>query len=85
LQNPEALDSFGRAPKNVTDAYIVWALTSSNLTEMNLTLEISNLTQLADDSITNQDIDTYFISLVSAILYNVQNIAGARKYADVVA
>jgi len=33
LQNPEALDSFGRAPKNITDAYILWALTSANLSQ----------------------------------------------------
>lgn len=29
LQNPLALDTFGKAPKNTTDAYIVWALTST--------------------------------------------------------
>ena len=26
LMNPKALDSFGRAGQEVTDAYIVWAL-----------------------------------------------------------
>lgn len=34
LQNPRALDSFGRAPLNITDAYIVWSLTSSGITDL---------------------------------------------------
>lgn len=29
LQSDQALDSFGRAPSNITNAYIVWALTST--------------------------------------------------------
>ena len=29
LTNPKALDTFGRAPPNVTNAYIVWTLSSS--------------------------------------------------------
>ena len=29
LRNPAAIDSFGRAPDDVTNAYIVWALTES--------------------------------------------------------
>jgi alpha-2-macroglobulin-like protein len=44
--NPKALDSFGRAPDNITSAYIVWALTSSGVT--NLTNEIAALMNLAD-------------------------------------
>ena len=42
MLNSEALDSFGRAPSNITNAYIVWALTSANVT--GLDLEISSLT-----------------------------------------
>lgn len=42
--NPEALDSFGRAPKNVTDAYIIWALTSGNTDNIgNLDTQINYL------------------------------------------
>lgn len=33
-QSTEALDSFGRAPSNITNAYIVWALTSSGYTDL---------------------------------------------------
>jgi len=47
ILNPEALDNFGRAPENVTNAYILWALTSANVTE-DLTLEINAIKALAD-------------------------------------
>jgi hypothetical protein len=40
-QSSEALDSFGRAPKTTTDAYIVWALTSTG--SKDLDLEINTL------------------------------------------
>lgn len=30
----EALDSFGRAPQNITNAYIVWSLTSTGETDV---------------------------------------------------
>jgi len=44
LRSPEALDSFGKAPANVTDAYILWALTSVNTSDqLNLTMEINAL------------------------------------------
>lgn len=48
-KNPEALDSFGRAPDNVTAAYIVWTLTSAG--ETNLTTEIDYLEGLANAQI----------------------------------
>jgi hypothetical protein len=41
LKNEKALDSFGRAPDNITAAYIVWTLTSSG--ETNVTTEITAL------------------------------------------
>jgi hypothetical protein len=41
--NPEALDTFGRAPQNTTSAYIVWALLSSGMTEDELLDEIDHL------------------------------------------
>src|SRR5262249_3253657 len=30
LRNPRALDHFGHAPENITNAYIVWAITESS-------------------------------------------------------
>jgi hypothetical protein len=38
LTNDKALDSFGRAPDNITAAYIVWTLTETG--ETNVDVEI---------------------------------------------
>ena len=38
-QSELALDSFGRAPTNVTNAYIVWALTSTGSNEVGKELD----------------------------------------------
>ncbi len=42
-RNPRAIDQFGRAPDNITNAYIVWALTESGK-EDDLSRELSTLT-----------------------------------------
>jgi hypothetical protein len=39
LLDPQALDSFGRAPADVTYAYIVWALTSAGVTGLEVEIE----------------------------------------------
>jgi hypothetical protein len=57
-RNPQALDSFGRAPENVTNAYIVWALVESGGKD-NLDVELDALTKQAKDSQ-----DPYFLALV---------------------
>jgi len=72
--SPEALDSFGRAPANVTNAYILWALTSANVSE-DLSLEINAIKAIADQMIQNSSIDSYFLALVSAVCYNVNDTA----------
>lgn len=69
LKNEKALDSFGRAPDNITAAYIVWTLTSAG--ETNLTTEIDNLKAIADASINNGNTDAYILGLLSASLYNL--------------
>lgn len=56
-RNPRALDSFGRAPDHVTNAYIVWALTESGLTE-DLGPELKALYAKAKDAA-----DPYFLAL----------------------
>jgi alpha-2-macroglobulin-like protein len=58
-RNARALDSFGRAPDNVTNAYIVWALTESGVKE-DLTPEMTALAKQAQASK-----DAYFLSLVA--------------------
>ena len=75
LKNDKALDSFGRAPDNITAAYIVWTLTSAG--ETNVTTEIDNLKKLADDMIKNQTNDAYFLGLLAASLYNLNRTSEA--------
>ncbi len=57
-RNPRSLDSFGRAPDHITNAYIVWALTESGLEE-DLSKELDTLYEKAKDST-----DPYFVALV---------------------
>ncbi len=83
LRNPRALDSFGRAPDDVTNAYIVWALTESG-NDDDLTTELNALAGQAKTSK-----DPYFLSLVANSLINrartdeavtlLQTVAGAQK------
>jgi anti-sigma factor RsiW len=63
-RNPQALDSFGRAPQHITDAYIVWALTEAGGND-NLDMELDALTKQARDSK-----DPYFLALVGNSLIN---------------
>jgi hypothetical protein len=57
-RNPRALDSFGRAPEQITNAYIVWALVEAG-TKANLDTELDALAKQAKDSN-----DPYFLALV---------------------
>lgn len=63
-RNPRALDTFGRAPDNITNAYIVWALTESGQ-EDDVTKELS---ALMDQAKTSKD--PYFLALVAHSLIN---------------
>jgi hypothetical protein len=71
LRNDRALDTFGRAPKQITDAYIVWALTESGCEE-GLKTELDALLAQAKDST-----DPYFVSLVANSLINKARTADA--------
>jgi len=73
--NPNALDSFGRAPKVTTDAYIVWALTEAG--EKGLEREISAIK--ANASSTG---DSYVIALAANVLHSTGDRAGARLLMD---
>ncbi len=70
-RNPRALDSFGRAPQDVTNAYIVWALTESGK-EDDVTKELDALHEQAKGSK-----DPYFVSLVANGLLNRDRAADA--------
>lgn len=63
-RNPRALDSFGRAPEDITNAYILWALTESGV-EDNLDLELKTMADKAAPSK-----DPYFLGLVANSLIN---------------
>ncbi len=63
-RNSRSLDSFGRAPENITNAYIVWALTESGKDD-DLTKELNALKDQAKDST-----DPYFLALVANSLLN---------------
>jgi hypothetical protein len=63
-RNARALDTFGRAPDNITNAYIVWAITESGK-EDDVTTELNALHNQAKSSK-----DAYFLALVSNALLN---------------
>jgi hypothetical protein len=63
-RNPQALDTFGRAPADVTNAYIVWALTESG-NEDDVTKELNALAEEAKSSD-----DPYFLALVANSMLN---------------
>jgi alpha-2-macroglobulin-like protein len=63
-RNARALDTFGRAPEHITDAYIVWALTETGDEEI-VNKAIDRLYGMAKDVK-----DPYFLSLLSQALMN---------------
>jgi hypothetical protein len=82
-RNPLALDTFGRAPEDITNSYIVWALTESGKDD-DVTKELN---ALADQARTSKD--PYFLSLVAVSLINrsradegvtlLKTVAGAQR------
>jgi Flp pilus assembly protein TadB len=70
-RNPRALDTFGRAPQHITNAYIVWALTESGKDD-DLTKELNALHEQAQTSK-----DPYFLALVANSLINRAKTAEA--------
>jgi hypothetical protein len=70
-RNAQALDSFGRAPEHITNAYIVWAVTEADRTAADpadLTREIDALFALAKEG--ERAKDPYFLALVANALLN---------------
>src|SRR6185503_8250603 len=70
--NPQALDSFGRAPADTTNAYIVWALVESG--EKGLDREIASVKASAGSTP-----DSYIVALGANILHATRDYAGARQ------
>jgi hypothetical protein len=71
-RNARALDSFGGAPENITNAYICWALTESG--QDNLKTEVDYVVKLAKDSD-----DPYLIALAAASAANADQNAAANE------
>jgi alpha-2-macroglobulin-like protein len=63
-RNPRALDTFGNAPDNITNAYIVWAITESGKDD-DVARELG---LLHDQAKTSKD--PYFVALVANSLIN---------------
>jgi anti-sigma factor RsiW len=82
-RNPSAVDTFGRAPQDITNAYIIWALTESGK-EDDVTRELNALAEQAKTSK-----DPYFLALVGNSLLNrdrsaegvevLKSVAGLQK------
>jgi hypothetical protein len=70
-RNPRALDTFGRAPEPITNAYIVWSLTESGKDD-DVSKELEALHEQAKTSK-----DPYFLSLVANSLLNRDRAADA--------
>jgi anti-sigma factor RsiW len=70
-KNPRALDTFGYAPAEIANAYIVWAITEAERTaepKTDLTKEVEALVKLAKDG--GRTKDPYFVGLVANALLN---------------
>ncbi|MGH7226919.1 MAG: alpha-2-macroglobulin family protein, partial [Gemmataceae bacterium] len=72
-RNPRALDTFGRAPQHITNAYVVWALTEGGKDD-DISKELAALSEQAKASK-----DPYFLSLVANSLINCAKTAEATK------
>jgi hypothetical protein len=71
-RNSRALDSFGRAPLETTNAYITWALVESG--EKGLAKEIAAVKASA-----NASTDSYILALAANTLHATGDVAGARQ------
>src|SRR5881628_2648942 len=74
-RNSRALDTFGRAPADTTNAYIVWALIESG--EKGLNKEIASVK--ASAAATQ---DSYIVALGANVLHATGDLAGARQLMD---
>jgi hypothetical protein len=73
--NSRAVDSFGRAPAETTNAYIVWSLIETG--EKGLEREIASVKATAASTQ-----DSYIVALGANILGATGDIAGARQLMD---
>lgn len=65
-KNPRALDQFGRASEEVTNAYIVYALSEANYAEISKELEAAYTSSTASN-------DAYQLALITNTLFNYKD------------
>lgn len=83
--NGRAVDSFGRASKHTTDAYIVWALVESDpdhREKLDLAREIAALKAEALNADSRGGKDAYFVALVANVLLQRGERESALKLLD---
>eukprot|EP00698_Gefionella_okellyi_P004784 TRINITY_DN1442_c0_g1_i1.p1 TRINITY_DN1442_c0_g1~~TRINITY_DN1442_c0_g1_i1.p1 ORF type:complete len:1311 (+),score=348.63 TRINITY_DN1442_c0_g1_i1:56-3988(+) len=68
LRKDQALDDFGAAPLDVTNAYIIWALTEAGSTAEDLKLELTSMRALAATVK-----DCYILGLIALSHFNVKD------------
>ncbi len=79
LRNPRALDSFGGANKEITDAYIVYALTEAGFDSEKLRKEIEQTYEIATKSQ-----DPYQMALLANALLNLKDKRGEKLLSGLV-
>ena len=75
-RNARALDTFGRAPEHITNAYIVWALTEAGRAA-ELDLELKHVLKVAQGSE-----DPYLLALSAASVLNAGQEQAGRELLD---
>eukprot|EP01029_Cantina_marsupialis_P004543 TRINITY_DN14622_c0_g1_i4.p1 TRINITY_DN14622_c0_g1~~TRINITY_DN14622_c0_g1_i4.p1 ORF type:complete len:381 (+),score=126.12 TRINITY_DN14622_c0_g1_i4:660-1802(+) len=85
LLDPKSLDSFGRAPAHITNAYILWALTAPNGDSSiipQITKELDHLLELARGEYKN---DAYFVGLASLVMHQTNKLEESLELATALA
>lgn len=71
-RNAKALDSFGRASQEITDAYIVWALSEAG--QQDIDKELAHVVALGEKSD-----DPYLVALAAASAANAKDAAASKR------
>jgi hypothetical protein len=72
-RDPKALDSFGSAPQNITDAYILWALTEAG-DKSGLEAELDALRRSTESAE-----DPYLLALAANVMLNIRDKEAAQR------
>jgi len=76
--NKRALDTFGRASQDITDAYLVWVMTQEGRFSFeDLKDEFANLKKVSETAT-----DPYFLALYSGALFNTGRMAEAKVLSE---